>query len=224
MALNFAAASTEYADRADLLGLTAVPFTFAVWFKPNGFAADHGLMSLGDTAVDNEFFRLRVDGTAVRFDAAGGGGVATASSSAAATDAVWNHCAAVATTTTSRAAFLNGANKGTNTDSRDPFGSTLTTFSIGRSAQATPQYTNGDLAEAAVWNVALTDDEVAALGKGVCPLLIRPTSLVAYWPLLKGSINISTTTLDRWKNRYDLTEGNTPTVSDHPRIYYPEGY
>lgn len=39
------------------------------------------------------------------------------------------------------------------------------------------------MAEAAIWNVALNAREVAALAVGVCPLRVRPGSLVGYWPL-----------------------------------------
>ena len=42
---------------------------------------------------------------------------------------------------------------------------------------------NGDLAEWAVWNAILTQEEATALSKGVCPLLIRPESLVFYAPV-----------------------------------------
>lgn len=42
---------------------------------------------------------------------------------------------------------------------------------------------NGLMAEFALWNVALTDEEFLSLGRGVCPLFIRPASLRGYWPL-----------------------------------------
>lgn len=42
---------------------------------------------------------------------------------------------------------------------------------------------DGSVAEVAIWDIALTPDEIAALGKGVSPLLIQPQNLKGYWPL-----------------------------------------
>src|SRR5262245_36690467 len=43
---------------------------------------------------------------------------------------------------------------------------------------------NGDLAEAAVWSAALTANEIRALARGVPVRMMRPTRLVAYWPMM----------------------------------------
>lgn len=129
------------------------------------------------------------------------------------TSNVWEHAAAVFTSDASRAAFLNGGNKGTNSTSATP--AALDTTRIG--VNDFGEYMDGDVAEAAIWNVALDDAEIAALAKGVCPLLIRPTSLVAYWPLL----NSAAPDVDRWNSRYDLTPTNAPTMGTHPYVLYP---
>jgi hypothetical protein len=39
------------------------------------------------------------------------------------------------------------------------------------------------LADVAIWNVDLTAFEISALAKGARPNIIRPASLVAWWPL-----------------------------------------
>lgn len=49
-------------------------------------------------------------------------------------------------------------------------------------ALAKPFY--GYMAEVALWSVILTADEWKALGAGVSPLLIRPTALIEYLPLI----------------------------------------
>ena len=54
----------------------------------------------------------------------------------------------------------------------------------------------------------------ASLAAGVCPLLVRPTSLVFYAPLVR------TLTQDI-RGGLTLTNTNTVTVGDHPRIIYP---
>lgn len=50
-------------------------------------------------------------------------------------------------------------------------------------ASSTKGYFDGDIAEAAIWNVALSDAEIAMLAKGLSPLRVRPASLVSYVPM-----------------------------------------
>lgn len=45
----------------------------------------------------------------------------------------------------------------------------------------------GSIAEIAHWNVTLSADEIASLGKGYSPRLIRPASLVFYSPLVRDT-------------------------------------
>jgi hypothetical protein len=44
-------------------------------------------------------------------------------------------------------------------------------------------YFAGDLADVAVWNVALTQTEISALSQGIRPYQIRPSALIGGWPL-----------------------------------------
>jgi hypothetical protein len=74
------------------------------------------------------------------------------------------------------------------------------------------------MAEIALWSADLTDDEHTALSKGVSPTLIRPQSLVAYWPLFANDA----TEIDRWKSGFDLTVIGA-TKAAQPRMYYPSG-
>ena len=70
---------------------------------------------------------------------------------------------------------------------------------------------SGQVAEAAIWNVALTDAEVDALAHGFTPDQIRPQSLVFYTPLVRNIQDL--------KGGLTITNNNTATVSDHPRVY-----
>ena len=80
-------------------------------------------------------------------------------------------------------------------------------------APAVSAYFTGDIAEVAVWDVSLEDAVVFALCAGYAPDMIRPASLIAYWPLI-----------DDAKDRvggYNLTlSGTPPTLSAHPPITY----
>jgi hypothetical protein len=48
-------------------------------------------------------------------------------------------------------------------------------------------YFAGKIAEVAVWNVALGDDEIASLAAGANPTTIEAEYLVGYWPLLSDA-------------------------------------
>lgn len=81
-------------------------------------------------------------------------------------------------------------------------------------------YFDGIIADAGLWNVALSDEEVRLLACGASPLLIRPQNLVAFWPLNDFSYG---TEYD--KNPYKFPKYNlTPAGSlpiDYPVIYTP---
>ena len=127
----------------------------------------------------------------------------------------WYHACGVFTSDTSRDAFLNGGEKGSDTGSRSP--SSPDQFRIGaRSYQAAANYFDGSIAEAGIWNVALSDEEVAQLGLGYSPLMIRPSALVGYWPMLGNN----SPELDR-KGSTSFTWTNSPTKADHCRVILP---
>jgi hypothetical protein len=67
----------------------------------------------------------------------------------------------------------------------------------------------GQLAEAAVWSVQLSDAEIASLAAGVPALLVRPQSLTFYAPLVRS--------LNELRTVRTITATGA-TVSDHPRV------
>jgi hypothetical protein len=56
---------------------------------------------------------------------------------------------------------------------------------------AEANYMNGQFAEFALWNVALSAGEIAALYAGMAPIGVRMSGLVAYWPLLRDVVSLS---------------------------------
>jgi len=74
---------------------------------------------------------------------------------------------------------------------------------------------NGRLAELAYWDVVLNDSEKVALSKGISPLLIRPSSLFFYVPLI-----------GRYSPEADIVGADSGTVTgataiQHPPMIYP---
>lgn len=213
MARSFTAASSQALVHA-AAALTAAPMTMACWFNGAG-SGSRTLMSLDDNTADFFLLRLLTDGN-ISCLTGDSGSNANSDTTGGSSNGAWNHAAGVWAAANSRTAYLNGAAASASTTSVTP--SAITQTQIGRLWAAT-QHMDGLIAEAAIWSVALDAAEIAGLAKGVCPLLIRPTSLVGYWPLFGNE----SPEPDRWKNRFDLTLVNAPTKADHPRIYYPAG-
>ncbi len=177
---------------ADTAALTVEPLTFACWFNTDSNTVEEILMYIGDKdSADLNYWALLLKGDTagdpVRAKAASGSASSAASTSTGFSTATWQHACAVFASATDRRAFINGGSKGTNATSRTP-GATPDRTSIGRYGDSTPSnYYDGRIAEAAIWNVALTDNEVQMLAQGVSPLFVRTASLVSYWPIGRGS-------------------------------------
>ncbi len=213
MSRLFDDASNEYLLNNTAI-LSAIPITMACWFNSNDDALAQVLMSIADNASDLHSFYLRLDGAAggdpINAAVAGGGDGLASSSSGFSTN-TWHHACGVFTSNTSRAIYLDGGNKGTDATDITPAG--LDRFGIGVLVrQNLFGYFSGMIAEAAIWNAALTDAEAASLAAGFSPKLIRPQSLVAYWPLVRG--------LNDPVGGYNLTATGT-VVAAHTRIILP---
>lgn len=219
MARLFASASSQSMER--LTGIApGEPLTVSAWVKETTQVTGV-IFWLGDKDVANERFQLYLGaGTGNKLAAfsqdAGASGESV--TTVATTAGVWQHCAGVWASNTSRTAYLNGVAATANTTNVSP--SNMDAVSLGYNKGAASAYLNATIAEVGVWNIALVLEELVALSKGVSPLLIRPTSLVAYWPLYGND----SPEPDRWRNAYALTLNNTPTKADHPRIYMPAGW
>jgi len=217
MARLFNDASTEYLEVTST-PVTATPLTLACWFYSDTTAIIQTLIAVHNHGLPIQSFTLDIRGDiggdpihAATTQSSADSHAATSSGYSANT---WHHAAAVFTSPTSRAAFIDGGSKGTNTTSRTP--SSIDHINIGALDYSIGQAgaMSGRIAEAAIWNVALTDAEVASLAAGFTPPFIRPQSLVAYWPLVRDEDQDNV-------GGYDLTPINTPSIAAHPPIIYP---
>ncbi|GAI03312.1 unnamed protein product, partial [marine sediment metagenome] len=131
------------------------------------------------------------------------------------TATVWHHAAAVFAAVDDRRVYMDGGNKGTEATSRTPGAMAKTAIAV-MPSDAYSLYMDGYLAEAAVWNIALTDEEVATLAKGFSPLFVHPQNLVAYWPLI-GKLSPEIDVV----GGYDVSLVNAPTFGGHTGVIYP---
>lgn len=212
MSRLFDDAATQYLERAAAI-LTGHPLTMACWFYSDDAAVDQVLMSITDNTVTNRSWDLMIAGSSagdpVRARANNGNSASTTTGYSVNT---WMHACGVYAATNDRRAYINGGSKGTNSTA-STLGSRNTT-AIGRSSTSSPgTYMSGRIAECAIWNIALTDAEVAALATGVSPRFIHPEALVFYAPLIGV-----------YSPEVDFHGGATLTVTgatqaDHTRVF-----
>ena len=167
---------------------TAAPLTMACWFNVDNVTANHVLMSLTDGTDSNRFF-LAAQGAAagdpVRASTTGGGTTTQANSATGFTANTWHHAVGRYNSATNRRAYIDGVGGTTGTTNVTPTGIDEIMLGATWTGGVRGAFTNGRIAEAAIWNVGLNDDEIASLADGFRPSLIRPSSLVFYAPLVR---------------------------------------
>ncbi len=194
MSRNFVRASSQYLEHAAAV-VSAMPLTLACWGKIASLTAGqiHTLVSIStDTGNIRDGYFIEVieagNGDALRAQAGSGIGSAGVASKAfsagGAPIATWFHAAAVFASTTSRTIYLDGSSVANATNITAAAG--LNRTSLGRKANylnAATHYWDGDIAHAAIWNIALSGANITSLAAGANPLAIEAANLVAYWPL-----------------------------------------
>lgn len=201
--------TSGYLEATTTLGLSAFPFSYACWFQTDVVNADQCLMSLSDLdSTPIHYMGFRNTGDAFRVHSTGG----SQNGLTGLTAGTWYHGAGVWASATSRTPYTNGTAYTTDTGSK-VYGSTPDTFTIGAQILSSTrgQYFNGRIAWAAVWNVALAQNEVSMLYAGCYPPML-PRRPIAFWPLFGDS-----STEQDIIGRYDLTlSGTAPKISSGP--------
>lgn len=219
--------SYDFNGTSDLLEassvLTGRPATFAGWACPDIDAANGMIVSSDSDAIGTLFWVI-----------AAGGGVAPLAAYRGTTGALniadgttvlpndgvsWSHIGGTFKVGASGVIeiFVNGISEDTDTPSADATDATPIHTNIGsldRSIGRT-SYFAGKLAECAVWDVILSDEEMLALGLGASPLLVRPASLQMYVPLVGVPMDLT-------GNAGSWTVTTPVDAASHPRILRPQ--
>lgn len=206
MAITFNGSST-YIESA--LAVTH-PMTLACWAYSTSLTVAQALIAVGVAGGTHRnvlFMSGHIGGDPVQASTQG-----TATSGASTTTGytanTWHHCAATFSSSASRAAFIDGGSKGTDVGTTGATGFDSVLLGA-RYSTTRGLFFVGKMAEAAVWSDTLTDAEIASLAKGLCPLKVRPQSLVIYAPLVRELSDLKGGT---------LTSAST-SVGDHTRVY-----
>jgi hypothetical protein len=217
MARAFTAASTQYLSCASA-PVTTYPLTLAAWVRPVALSGARAILGVGVNGGTHRILMqhnfgggLHLQITAIDAEGAAGGTLASGLTAGS-----WAHVAGVfeSNSNTTWTPYINGSSSGlVRSDgniTRNPSG--LNFLGVGaRFATTVGLPYDGDIAECGIWNAALTAAEIASLAKGMTCDKVRPQSLVFYAPLVRDLID--------YKGGLTITNNNTATVANHPRVY-----
>lgn len=203
--------TSQYANIA-AAPVTAVPMTIAAWIYADSTASAMAIGMVGSGGQTRCQIGLASGGTPLAITVSAAGTSGTAQSATALSTATWYHVVGTFASSTDRKVFVDGARVAANTTSVT-LGTVDRIMIGGRVFTTVGLFWSGRIAEFGVWDVALTDAEIASLAAGAKPIRVRPASLRAYVPLAgeaSPEINFIGTA---------ATLTNAPTAVAHPRIY-----
>lgn len=214
MAVNFDG-TNDYLNLATPV-VTDDPITMAAWIYPANVASAMGIIGVGTGTGAFQEFHMYLNTDDLLVMARNEGSYPYAISAGNVSANTWHHVCGRFVSTFSRSAFVDGGNRGDNAAEGNPNSGSINVTRIGQYPNTTNNKFEGYIAEATIWNVALTNDEVAILGKGYSSLLVRPQNIAAYVPLVRN-------TFDDLVGGVSFSEVGSLAVADHPRIIYPGG-
>ncbi len=204
--------------------VSSYPFSMGGWMNTNDDGINEAIISIGDTATDNELWSLILRGDLagdnIYFRSRDGGSNKNAITTSGITVDTWHHILGVGTNATDRKVYLDGGNVGSDAINSTPSGLDATAIGINVRDNSISPF-SGLLAEMAIWNINLTAAEGAILAAGYSPLFVRPANLVAYWSLIRDTVGDGTGNDNDIVGGFTMAPVNTPTIGAHPRIIYP---
>jgi hypothetical protein len=225
MAYSFTASSTQYLSVADTAALDITgAITLAAWIKSTGTygTVGKGIVAKYETGTNQRSYAMQLDSSGRVNAAFGSNGTPSGvrnirGQTASGTN--WRHVAATfVPSTTTNAIYLDGVSESVTVNSAGTVSSIFSGSAnlwLGlvstTSTASVDTYFDGLIAEVGIWNVALTAEEVASLADGMTCDKVRPQSLVFYAPLVRDLVDV--------KGGLTITNNNTATVANHPRVY-----
>ena len=223
MAYSFTAASSQYASIGDTAALDITSaITLCAWVKSSGAygTLGKGIITKYQTTTSQRSYALVLNSSGnaqIQVSIDGVGARTEWGSTVVGTN--WRHIAASYNTSGQVVAiYVDGL-----AESRSNNGGTFPTAIFSGTAplwlglvattSTSPNnfYFDGSIAEAAIYNAALTAAEIASLAKGMTCDKIRPQNLVFYAPLIRD--------LNDQKGGLVITNNNAATVAAHPRVH-----
>jgi hypothetical protein len=219
MAYNFTAASSQYLSVADTAALDITgALTLAAWVKSIGSyaAGGRGIVAKYETGTGQRSYAMAINASGylqALIASSNSPVIVRAETGQTALGTNWRHCCITFAPNTNPKVFLDGTQETTTNNGTAALASIFSGSAplwIGAISNNSFVW-DGLIAEAAVYSAALTADEIASLAKGMTCDKVRPQSLVFYAPLVRELQDV--------KGGLTITNNNTATVANHPRVY-----
>lgn len=199
------------------------PCTFAAWVRLDDLAVTQRIVDVGWDNVDSyKHFNLyynTADNKIYAQQRASGTNQEAATTATIGAINEWHHACATFDFS-ARYAYLDGANKGSNTVGIGGLSDeNVTAIGVFYRTGSHGAFLSGRICEVAVWDDMLDDDEIASLGAArASPISIRPANLVFYAPLIRDE---DFDEVSGWA----LSSMGTPDIAEHAPVYggYPRG-
>jgi hypothetical protein len=193
--------------------VSSAPFTLFVRNLHNGGGTNRALLGLYVLSTSERWQLTGSGGSFPRqlnYIVTDSGGTINIQNLASLAQDTWYSAGFVEAASNSRYAFFETSKSSTNTATFTPSG--VNGIGIGGPTAGGAFTTHpGYLAEAAIWDVALNDDEAISLARGFKPSRIRPQHLQFYAPIIRN--------LQDFRGALTITNVNSATVIEHPRVY-----
>lgn len=214
MALQTPSSNSSAYLRCSFVAIATYPFTIYCRAQTEQNTAAQPAFYFGLISADDDshtlYFRGDVAGDPIGFRCTGPSFAgANVNSVAGYSVNTWVDICGVAASASDRRLYANNV-KSTSTATVGFQGGELAIGAYG-TVTAITEYLSGRVSNCAVWDVALTDDEVTSLYRGFSPRRIRPQSLKFYAPLVRDFNDI--------RGGVTLTQSGSLSVAEHPRTY-----
>lgn len=213
MSQLFVAASSQGLIGGNIIN-AGYPRSVSMWLKFNSIASVPLWFSVSDGS--NNAYMFINTGVSNKVILVDGGGLAqVTSNNPVAGTGVWIHVVAVFTGVNDRTIYLDN-DPASSTASGGILANTMIYSSLGQfwNGSIGANYFDGLISDFAIWDVALTAEDVNALFKGASPRMVRTPNLRTYFPLKNGNISAITAQGGTFSN----SNGSTASA-DNPRIY-----
>lgn len=206
--------TTDYL-MASAAAATDEPFTLATWFKVISMVNNGYALSLCvPGASQRSGLIVATSNKHLQGIAQNGGSYTLLDIAVDVNDGEWHHGVFVCASDSDRRLYLDGGNKVTSTTSVSIPSATRTLIGAVYQGASIVFRFPGIVCESAIWNIALSDSEVAQIAtRGTKPSDVQAGSLVGYWPVKGDSPEVNEGTVG---SSVDMTVNGTTIVNDRP--------
>jgi len=185
MARNFDDSNNDFLDAGNpsTLNLTGNKVTLSAWINLESVSSEGKIIAKWADAGSRFQYLLSTNNGDKCLFAIFNGGTQIAQGTTTLVTGVWFHLAGTYDGSNLRV-YCDGVEEDSTSASGNMSSTTAPVrIGAGSGGSGTEQPFDGDIGHCAIWDRALTSDEIASLSNGISPLQLNRDNLISYWPL-----------------------------------------